>query len=256
VLANSNVTAKQQQRVFAALEAAPREPRTSFHAASLAFASTDNEAAANMRRGLLDKSLVNKQRMDTVVFSIGGALFHAVALSCEQNSPVMKAKLSKLSNIYSQVIPMRTIANLDSTSMYEVRSSLPRKSFTSLPFELHMLVCLPTSVNQCMHTSMHYVNKCCHSLVRILALLCWGEQRLNAWASERCGLQAFTLACEFMYTGKIDSLEDAEVAANVWMVGTALMIHELPQYVYRKCAPRLHSPCVLCTNSCTSPPPH
>lgn len=73
-----------------------------------------------MRRGLLDRDLVNKQRMDTIAFSIGGALFHAVALSCEQNSPIMKAKLSKMSNIYKQVIPMRIVGNLDNTSMYEV----------------------------------------------------------------------------------------------------------------------------------------
>lgn len=76
-----------------------------------------------MRRGLLDKALVNKQRMDTVAFSIGGALFHAVALSCEQNSPVMHQKLTKMSNIYKQVIPMRAVGNLDNTSMYEVRPS-------------------------------------------------------------------------------------------------------------------------------------
>jgi hypothetical protein len=103
---------------IAALEAAPKEPRASFHAAALAFEPTTQEA--DMRQGLLGKELVNKQRMDTVAFSIGGALFHAVALSCEQNSPIMKAKLSKMSNIYKQVIPMRTVGNLDNTSMYEV----------------------------------------------------------------------------------------------------------------------------------------
>jgi hypothetical protein len=75
---------------------------------------------ADMRDGLLDKGMVNQQRMDTIAFSIGGALFHAVALSCEQNSPVMKHKLAKISNIYKQVIPMRNVGNLDSTSMYEV----------------------------------------------------------------------------------------------------------------------------------------
>lgn len=80
-----------------------------------------------MRRGLLDKALVNKQRMDTVAFSIGGALFHAVGLSCEQNSPIMKAKLSKMSNIYKQHIPMRPVGNLDNTSMYEVRIFLLEK---------------------------------------------------------------------------------------------------------------------------------
>jgi hypothetical protein len=78
---------------------------------------------ADMREGLLDKEMVNQQRMDTVAISIGGALFHAVALSCEQNSPIMKHKLAKISNIYKQVIPMRNVANLDSTSMYEVRHS-------------------------------------------------------------------------------------------------------------------------------------
>lgn len=77
-----------------------------------------------MRLGLLDKELVNKQRFDTVAISIGGSVFHAVALSCEQNSPVMKEKLSKLTNIYKQVIPMRAVGNLDDTSMYEVRSPL------------------------------------------------------------------------------------------------------------------------------------
>lgn len=76
-----------------------------------------------MRDGLLDKGMVNQQRMDTIAFSIGGALFHAVALSCEQNSPVMKHKLAKISNIYKQVIPMRNVGNLDSTSMYEVGHS-------------------------------------------------------------------------------------------------------------------------------------
>ena len=43
-------------------------------------------------------------------------------------------------------------------------------------------------------------------------------------------LQAFTLACEFMYTGKILALEDAEAAMNVWMVGTALKIQGLAAY--------------------------
>lgn len=115
--------AEMEEYRYAALEAAPKEQRASFHAAALAFAPDSNEAAANMRRGLLDKALVNKQRMDTVAFSIGGALFHAVALSCEQNSPVMRQKLTKMSNIYKQVIPMRAVGNLDNTSMYEVRPS-------------------------------------------------------------------------------------------------------------------------------------
>lgn len=100
------------------LDPKPPQPRASFHAALTAMEAT----ATDMRDGLLDKGLVNKQRMDTVAFSIGGALFHAVALSCEQNSPVMKAKLEKVSNIYKQVIPMRSVGNLDDTSMYEVRS--------------------------------------------------------------------------------------------------------------------------------------
>jgi hypothetical protein len=95
-------------------------PRASFHAASIAIEAA-SKPPSDMRDGLLDKEMVNKQRMDTITFSIGGAMFHAVALACEQNSPVMKAKLSKISNIYKQVIPMRNVGNLDSTSMYEVR---------------------------------------------------------------------------------------------------------------------------------------
>ena len=104
------------------LDAAP-QPRTSFHAASLAIEAAKDGAkkSADLREGLLDKDMVNKQRMDTIVFSIGGAPFHAVALSCEQNSPVMRAKLGKISNIYKQVIPMRNVGNLDATTMYEVR---------------------------------------------------------------------------------------------------------------------------------------
>lgn len=100
----------------AVLDPRPPKPRASFHAAMEAMEAT----ATDMRDGLLDKRLVNKQRMDTVAFSVGGALFHAVALSCEQNSPVMRAKLEKVSNIYKQVIPMRSVGNLDDTSMYEV----------------------------------------------------------------------------------------------------------------------------------------
>lgn len=49
-------------------------------------------------------------------------------------------------------------------------------------------------------------------------------------------MQAFTLACEFMYTGGIEELEDAEVAINVWMVGAALEIHGLTRYVHRRSA--------------------
>jgi hypothetical protein len=105
-----------------AVLAVPHEPRASFHAAAMAIEAQHDP---DMREGLLGKSLVNKQRMDTVAFSIGGALFHAVALSCEQNSPIMKAKLSKISNIYKQVIPMRNIGNLDDTSMFEVRREAP-----------------------------------------------------------------------------------------------------------------------------------
>jgi hypothetical protein len=111
------VTAKS--RMCAALDAAPKEPRASFHAAQMAIMDANSEV--DLRKGLLGKEMVNKQRMDTVAFSIGGALFHAVALSCEQNSPIMKSKLSKISNIYKQVIPMRNVGNLDSTSMYEAR---------------------------------------------------------------------------------------------------------------------------------------
>ena len=50
------------------------------------------------------------------------------------------------------------------------------------------------------------------------------------------GVQAFTLACEFMYTGSIEALEDAEVAVNVWMVGASLQIHGLPRYAHRRSA--------------------
>lgn len=46
--------------------------------------------------------------------------------------------------------------------------------------------------------------------------------------------QAFTLACEFMYTAEIEELEDAEVAINVWMVASALVIRDLPRYAYGK----------------------
>lgn len=93
--------------------------------------AADTKPPTDMRDGLLDRDLVNQQRMDTVAISIGGALFHAVALSCEQNSPVMKHKLAKISNIYKQVIPMRNVANLDSTSMYEVRAALTMPSVRS-----------------------------------------------------------------------------------------------------------------------------
>eukprot|EP00892_Ulva_mutabilis_P005119 jgi/Ulvmu1/297/UM001_0301.1 len=142
------------------LDPTPPKPRQSFHAALEAMEA----APVDMRDGLLAKGLVNVQRMDTVAFSVGGSLFHAVALSCEQNSPVMRAKLEKVSNIYKQVIPMRNVGNLDDTSMYE----------------------------------------------------------------------AFTLACEFMYTAEIDELEDAEVAINVWMVASALSIRNLPAYAHGK----------------------
>jgi hypothetical protein len=47
-------------------------------------------------------------------------------------------------------------------------------------------------------------------------------------------VQAFTLACEYMYTGRIEALEDAEVAINVWMVASALVISSLPQYVHKR----------------------
>lgn len=46
--------------------------------------------------------------------------------------------------------------------------------------------------------------------------------------------QAFTLACEFMYTADIEDLEDAEVAINVWMVASALVIRDLPRYVHAR----------------------
>lgn len=105
----------------AVVDPRPPKPRASFHAALEAMEGTPTD----MRDGLLDKQLVNVQRMDTVAFSVGGALFHAVALSCEQNSPVMRAKLQKVSNIYKQVIPMRSVGNLDDTSMYEVRPPPP-----------------------------------------------------------------------------------------------------------------------------------
>jgi hypothetical protein len=48
------------------------------------------------------------------------------------------------------------------------------------------------------------------------------------------GVQAFTLVCEFMYTGMIENLEDAEVAINVWMVGSALFVRDLSDYVFKK----------------------
>lgn len=47
-------------------------------------------------------------------------------------------------------------------------------------------------------------------------------------------MQAFTLACEFMYTAEIEELEDAEVAINVWMVASALVIRDLPRYVHAR----------------------
>lgn len=47
-------------------------------------------------------------------------------------------------------------------------------------------------------------------------------------------MQAFTLVCEFMYTAEIEALEDAEVAINVWMVGSALFVRGLPDYVFAK----------------------
>ena len=111
----------------AVLNAAPVKPRASFHAAAVAMEENqaDREREPDMRSGLLAKEMVNKQRMDTVSFNIGGSIFHAVALSCEQNSPVMRIKLSKISNIYKQNIPMRNVGNLDSPSMYEVRPPPP-----------------------------------------------------------------------------------------------------------------------------------
>lgn len=43
-------------------------------------------------------------------------------------------------------------------------------------------------------------------------------------------VQAFWLACEFMYTGKILEIKDAEVAMNLWMIAGSLQIHGLPAY--------------------------
>ena len=60
----------------AVLEAAPA-PRESFRAASAAIESAA-KPVSDMRTGLLDKEMVNKQRMDTITFSIGPADFHAV----------------------------------------------------------------------------------------------------------------------------------------------------------------------------------
>lgn len=37
-----------------------------------------------------------------------------------------------------------------------------------------------------------------------------------------------------MYTATIDSLEDAEVALNVWMVASALYIRDLPDFIFSK----------------------
>jgi hypothetical protein len=51
---------------------------------------------------------------------------------------------------------------------------------------------------------------------------------------EQAVMQAFTLACEYMYTGKIETLEDAEVAINVWMVASSLLIRDLPKYALRR----------------------
>ena len=106
----------------AALDAGPVQPRASFHAAAVAMEenAADKAREPDLRSGLLGKDMVNKQRMDTVAFNIGGSIFHAVALACEQNSPVMKIKLAKISDIYRQNIPMRNVGNLDSPSMYEV----------------------------------------------------------------------------------------------------------------------------------------
>jgi hypothetical protein len=47
-------------------------------------------------------------------------------------------------------------------------------------------------------------------------------------------VQAFMLCCEFMYTGNVDVLEDAEVAINVWMVASALQIRGMPDYIIEK----------------------
>jgi hypothetical protein len=54
------------------------------------------------------------------------------------------------------------------------------------------------------------------------------------WLNAARSMQAFTLTCEFMYTGQIDALEDAEVAINVWMVSAALCVRGVPDYVYSK----------------------
>lgn len=61
-----------------------------------------------------------------------------------------------------------------------------------------------------------------------------GEQ--DIYCGNHACVQAFTLACEFMYTGAIEALEDAEVAVNVWMVGVSLAIHGLATYCHTRCA--------------------
>lgn len=60
------------------------------------------------------------------------------------------------------------------------------------------------------------------------------ESRRRRCTCMATSVQAFTLACEFMYTAEIEELEDAEVAINVWMVASALVIRDLPRYVHAK----------------------
>lgn len=81
------------------------------------------EAAGLSRKALLDKSMVGRKRMDTVCFIVGGVPFDAVALACEQNSPVLKDLLDNVENIYQEVIPVPVCGNLNDAAMYEVRSS-------------------------------------------------------------------------------------------------------------------------------------
>lgn len=46
-------------------------------------------------------------------------------------------------------------------------------------------------------------------------------------------MQAFKLSCEFMYTGAIELVEDAEVAINLWMMAGVLQIANQTAYAIR-----------------------
>ena len=82
----------------------------------------------------LKRDMVGKRRFDTVRFAVGGATFDAVALACENNSPVLLNLLRSVSNIYEETIAVPNCGNLKDVNMYEVflQTCLTDQDFTAI----------------------------------------------------------------------------------------------------------------------------